>query len=128
MKYLLDTNIIINHLRGEKIIDKTVIEKGAAISVISYGEILYGAYKSQNKEENLNRIRILISKLSLQIINLDKEIIKIFAQLKSSLELKGQKLDDFDLLIGATSIANFFTLQTDNIKHFQRISGLKLNN
>ena len=128
MKYLLDTNIIINHLRGKKIIDKTVIEKGAAISVISYGEILYGAYKSQNKEENLNRIRILISKLSLQIINLDKEIIKIFAQLKSSLELKGQKLDDFDLLIGATSIANFLTLQTDNIRHFQRIPGLKLNN
>ena len=126
MKYLLDTNIVINHLRGKRIIDKTIIEKGAAISIISYGELLYGAFKSQYKEENLNQIHTLINKSPIQIINIDKEIIRIFAQLKSSLEFKGQKLDNFDLLIGATAKINSLTLQTENIKHFQRIPGLKL--
>ena len=127
MKYLLDTNVIINHLRGKRLIDRAIIEKGAAISIISYGELLYGAYKSQYSEKNLNQIHILINKSPIQIINIDKEVIRIFAQLKSSLELIGQKLDDFDLLIGATALINSLSLQTENIKHFQRIPGLKLN-
>lgn len=127
MKYLLDTNIVINHLRGKTIVNKKIISEGACLSIISYGELIYGAYKSKYKEKNLNQIQIFIDKLSVEVININKAIIKIYAELKSSLEIKGQKLDNFDLLIGATARVYSLTLKTENIKHFQRIPGLKLN-
>ena len=126
MKYLLDSDVIINHTRGIRKIDKKIISEGVALSVISYGELIYGAHKSKYKQKNLTQIRIFLNKLSVQMLNIDREIIGIFAEIKSSLELKGQKLDDFDLLIGATALVNSLTLKTENIKHFRRIPGLKL--
>ncbi len=36
--------------------------------------------------------------------------------------------DEFDLLIGVTSVENKLTLVTDNTKHFENISGIKLEN
>ena len=48
--------------------------------------------------------------------------------LKSKLEKTGSRLDDFDLIIGAVSLAYNLTLVTNNEKHFQRIEGLKLAN
>lgn len=126
MKYLLDTDVIIDHLRGKKPLDQNIIRKGAAISVITYGEILYGAFKSPKKEDNLNKINILIGQSPISIINITQEIIRLFAEVKSSLETKGQRLDDFDILIGSTAVTNSLCLHTENISHFQRIPGLKL--
>lgn len=46
--------------------------------------------------------------------------------MKSDLERKGMRIDDFDLLIGATALKNSLTLVTHNIKHFKRIPGLPI--
>lgn len=126
MKHLLDSDVIINHIRGIKEIDQKIISENIAISVISYGELLYGANKSKYREKNLNQIQTFLNKLNIQLLNINKEIIQTFAELKALLELKGQKLDNFDILIGATALIHSLTLITTNIKHFQRIPDLKL--
>lgn len=126
MKHLLDSDVIINHIRGIKEIDQKIISENIAISVISYGELLYGANKSKYREKNLNQIQTFLNKLNVQLLNINKEIIQTFAELKALLELKGQKLDNFDILIGATALIHSLTLITKNIKHFQRIPDLKL--
>ena len=70
MKYLLDTDVVINHLRGKKIINEKIITSGSFISIITYGELLYGAYKSLNKEKSLNLISAFLNDLSIKIISL----------------------------------------------------------
>lgn len=128
MKYLLDTNIIVDHLRKKEIIDGDIIFSGAGTSIITLGELIYGAYKSNNKEKSLQKIDDIFKMLKLEIVNLNGEAISEFGRIKANLEITGERLEDFDLLIAATALANNFTLVTRNIKHFKRIKGLKLDN
>lgn len=128
MKYLLDTNIVIDHIRGKKIIDKNIIKEGIGISIITFGELLYGAQKSTQKEKSLTIISSLIKELSMTIINLDKEIMAEYSILKALLEIKGKRLDNFDLLIAATAIKYSLPLSTSNTKHFSRIPNLRTLN
>ncbi len=50
----------------------------------------------------------------------------IYASEKAKLKSQGKLIDDFDLLIGCTAISNDLILVTRNIKHFERLSSLKL--
>jgi len=51
---------------------------------------------------------------------------EIYARIRRLLEIKGRRLDDFDLLIGAAAVENGLTLVTDNAKHFSRFPDIKL--
>ncbi|PIV62626.1 VapC toxin family PIN domain ribonuclease [Candidatus Roizmanbacteria bacterium CG_4_9_14_0_8_um_filter_34_12] len=126
MKYLLDTNVLINHLRGKNRIDKTIIKSGVAISIITWAELIYGTYKSVNKEKSLAIIKALIEDLQITILSLNEKVVFQYAELKVELEKTGKILDDFDLLIAATAMTNKITLVTHNTKHFRRISTLKI--
>jgi tRNA(fMet)-specific endonuclease VapC len=50
----------------------------------------------------------------------------VYAKERCRLERIGRRVDDFDLLIGATAIHHGLTLVTNNTKHFQRLNGIKL--
>jgi predicted nucleic acid-binding protein len=62
------------------------------------------------------------------VIPLGSESTQIFGMLKSQMERKGTRLDDFDLAIAATALAHNLILVTNNLNHFKRIAGLKLAN
>ncbi len=127
MKYLLDTNILVDHIRGKEVINQVFTGDEAAISIITLAELTHGAYKSDNPKNSLSKVDYTIDKLNLQVENLSKDIVNTFGEIKANLEKKGQRLEDFDLLIAATAKVNNLTLVTRNIKHFKRIAGLKLN-
>jgi len=126
VKYLLDTNILIDHIRGRKEIDIGILKKGVGISIITLGELYYGSQKSSNPQKTLDLIRRLLHDLGLQVQILDEETVFEFGKIKAELEAKGMRLEDFDLLIAATAKIGNFTLVTENLKHFKRIAGLKL--
>lgn len=126
MKYLLDTNIIVDHLREREIIKEDILLFGAGISIISLGELIYGAHKSNNPQKSLEKLETSLKILKLEVINLNGEAISKFSKLKASLETLGERLEDFDLLIAATALVNDLTLVTKNIKHFRRIKDLKM--
>ena len=126
MKYLLDTNIIVDHLRGRQAIKPEILESGAVISIITLGELLYGAHKSESPKDSLNKLRDVLEILDLAILNLDTEIVGVFGEIKVRLERLGTRLEDFDLLIAATVKVFDLTLVTRNMRHFERISELKL--
>lgn len=127
MKFLADTDVVIYHLRGKKEIPQSVFKQGLAISVITQGELLYGAYKSQQKEKTLNIIKNFLFDLMVPILPLNDASLHEYARLKCELELEGRPLDDFDLLIGSTAITQSLILLTNNLKHFNRIPKLKIN-
>lgn len=128
MKYLLDTNICIYFLKGKyRLKDKfdQVGFENLYISEITIAELKYGAEKSEHAVKN----RRIIQKLSNQF----KQIpifnsLDIFAREKARLKKEGKIVDDFDLLIGATAIANDMTLVTNNEKHFDRLEKIKIDN
>ena len=51
-----------------------------------------------------------------------------YGEIKAKLEAKGQRLDEFDLLIGATAVQNGLTVVTANVRHFGRIPDLNVVN
>lgn len=126
MKYLLDTDVVVNQLRGKTRIKESIIEKGTAISIITFGELLYGAENSTNKENSLIIISRFISDLKVDILGLNQEIMYIYAKTKALLEVKGKRLDEFDLLIGATACVHSLSLVTLNLRHFKRIPNLNI--
>lgn len=127
--YLIDTDILIYSLKGHPQVmghlNRTATAP-KAISVISYGELLYGARKSARSEENQARVRRLGEVLP--IIEVSPAIMEAFGSLKARLELDGRRLDDFDLVIAATAITIGYRLVTNNDRHFSRIEGLSLEN
>lgn len=125
MKYLLDTDVLINHLRGREILDTELLVDGV-MSIISLSELFYGVYKSSDLEIALIKLQQDLELLNLYVQNLTEDVASKFGQIKADLEVKGRKLDDFDLLIATVAIVNDLILVTRNLRHFERIKGLKL--
>lgn len=129
MSYLIDTDIIIYSIKGDSIVHDHFLKNEKipkSLSVITYGELLFGAKKSQNYEKNLAvvyRIKELFP-----VINVDNAIIEIFSELKANLQKAGSTIDDFDLLIASTALTMNSTLVTNNEKHFNKIKGLSIEN
>jgi tRNA(fMet)-specific endonuclease VapC len=129
MSYLIDTNIIIYNIKGDSIVHDNLLKNEnipKSISVITYGELLFGAKKSKNYEKNLALVYRI--KELFPIIDIDKAIIETFSELKANLQKAGLPIDDFDLLIASTALTLNSTLVTNNEKHFNRIKGLKIEN
>lgn len=126
MKYLLDTDVLVNHFRAKEPLKLEIIAEGVGISIITLGELLYGARKSDNPQKSLIRLEKDLVGIRVNVENLNTAVMDRFANIKASLEKKRQRLKDFDLLIAATAMVNNLILVTKNLKHFQRIEGLKL--
>ncbi len=127
--FLLDTDTIIYALKGDKHVLQHLqqhINDPLAISIITLMELYYGAYKSQNIETNLAKVKALENYI--EVIPDNQECAEIFARIKARLETQGNRLDDFDLIIASCALTNNLTLVTNNTKHFSRISGLSTKN
>lgn len=125
--YLLDTDTIIYNLKGERSVRRALrehMQDPMNISIITLMELLYGAYKSQHPNANLARLRAI--EQSFEVLPTGQESADTFARLKSELERKGTRLDDFDLLIASCALAHNLILVSNNTRHFARIPGLRL--
>ena len=129
MQYLLDTSICVFFLRGKMNLDDLIKQKGREncfISEITVVELRYGAENSDNPAKSHKSVDAFIGGLSIIPIY---GSIKRYAKEKVRLTKMGNPLhDEFDLLIGATAIENKLTLVTDNVKDFERLDGVEIEN
>lgn len=90
------------------------------------GELFRGAYRSSAKERHLKNIteRVLPA---LTILRYDTNTARIFGKLSATLEQSGTPLADADLQIAAAAMQHDLELVTGNLRHFERVPGLKLN-
>ena len=127
-KYLLDTNICIFLLKGKYDLNiklKQVGLQNCYISEITLAELKFGAECSNWISENTAIVDGFAQDLTIvPIFN----SLNIYAKEKARLRKSGKILDDFDLLIGATAIANNLILVTENEKHLERISKIHIEN
>jgi len=129
MNYLIDTDIIIYSLKNYGIVNERFKENKdipKSISVITYGELIYGARKSGYIEANLAKVYRLSE--IFPVINISPAVMETFGEIKTSLEKSGSIIDDMDLLIASTALTHNFVLVTNNEKHFGRIIGLEIEN
>ena len=127
MHYLIDTNIIIYRLKNLGNINANFLknkDKYMSLSVVSYGELVFGAKKSKAVEKNMETVNAI--KAIFPLLEITSEIMNIFGEIKAYTQKIGKTIDDMDLLIAATAITNNFTLVTHNTKHFENIPNLKL--
>lgn len=128
MKYLLDTNICIHFLRGKfGLLEKfqEVEIRNCAISEITLAELVYGAETSANPKKNFELIEAFTNRVViLPIFN----AIYLYGKEKARLKSKGMMISDFDLLIGCTAVEKDLKMITENLKEFERISGIKIEN
>ena len=129
MPFLLDTSICVFFLRGKINLDKIIKEVGLEncyISEITVAELRFGAENSENPSKSHKAVDSFLQGLT--IIPIFGSI-KKYAEEKVRLRKLGKPLnDEFDLLIGVTSIVNQLTLVTDNLKDFEKLQGIKLEN
>jgi tRNA(fMet)-specific endonuclease VapC len=97
-----------------------------AISFMSVAELFYGAEKSDHKREN----KALVSEFlyTVDIIHSDLDILKKFGEIKSNPASVGNILADADIFIAATAAMRCEMLITGNVKHFNRIAELRIEN
>lgn len=127
MAYLIDSDILIHSLRGHEQVRLRLLENASVpkfVSVVSYGELVYGARKSRHPEKNLattHRIAELFP-----LLDVTPAVMEAFGGLKAVLEQDGNRPDDMDLLIAATALTRNLVLVTGNINHFCRVPDLEV--
>ena len=127
-RYMLDTNICI-YLRQNRPPEvaarfRQMLHGDAVLSVSSYGQLLYGAERSQQRPRALESLARLVSLLP--VIPLPEEAAEAYGEIRASLEAHGKMIGGNDLWIAAHAKSAGLTLVTNNEREFRRVPGLKL--
>jgi len=129
VRYLLDTNILSDLLRnpdGRAARRLAVVgEVAVSTSIVVDCELRYGAAKKGSAQLS-NRVEMLLE--SIEILPLDQESDRHYAEIRSHLDQMGTPIGPNDLLIAAHALALDLTLVTDNVEEFARVPGLSAEN
>jgi tRNA(fMet)-specific endonuclease VapC len=129
-RFLLDTNICI-YIRRQKPPEVLArfqrLKPGEAVlSVITYGELLYGVEKSQFRGQAMKQLAELAGLMP--VMELPSEAGQFYGAIRAALEVKGETIGNNDLWIAAHAKAAGLTLVTNNEREFRRVEGLKTQN
>jgi len=98
----------------------------AALSVITFGELMYGAENSAQRAAALELLRGLAQVLP--VLDLPDTTAEAYGRIRAELERAGQMIGNNDLWIAAHARAAGLTLVTNNEREFRRVRGLKVEN
>lgn len=128
--FVLDTNICIYIIKKRP---ASVLERfeslsvgSVAMSVVTYGELEYGAAKSNSSR----KARQILAELTnyIPVLPLSENVGHQYAQIRAELESKGTPIGNNDLWIAAHTLALRHTLVSNNVREFSRIAHLQLEN
>ncbi len=130
MTYLLDTDTCIYLIKRKP---TTVIEmikskqpEQIAVSSITVAELEYGASGSMYPERS--RMALLNFLMPFVILDFDRNAAATYGTTRRGLEKSGRPIGPLDLLLAAQALAGGLVLVTNNVKEFQRVEGLRVEN
>ena len=131
MPYLFDTDAISEVLkrrpaRGYLRWLEAVPRQDQFTSAVSIGELYRGAFRSPNRDRHLQNIEAQILR-AVTVLPYDQEVARVYGEMAADLESQGRRLADADMQIAATAVHHGLELVTGNIRHFERVSRLKMN-
>ncbi len=125
----MDTDILIYFLKGHKeVVDHVATCEMDSLytTIINHTELLFGAFNSFQKKQNLDNIQLFLGKLS--ILPFCEKSSYVFAEQKALLKKTGKIIADLDLMIASIALHHQMIVVTNNGKHFNRIQKLKIEN
>lgn len=129
-RYLLDTNICIYIAKHNPPAVRARFARHAAaeltMSVVTLGELRFGAEKSQSREKALTAISQLTS--AIQVASLPESAGEHYGQIRAELQRLGQPIGNNDLWLSAHARAEGWILVTNNEREFLRVGGLQVEN
>lgn len=124
--YLLDTCTCIALLKKNPTVIQRLREIGThncKISDVTIAELYFGAFKS-GKEKHFNDVSIISNLFEKFPIQYNRK----YGEIRWELEKRGLRIGDMDMFIAATALEESAILVSGNIKHFERIPGLEIEN
>ena len=129
-RFLLDTSICIyiRRKRPPEVLARFEKLKAgeAVLSVITYGELLYGAAKSQQRHAAMALLADLVTLLP--VLDLPEAAAEAYGDIRAALEAKGETIGGTDLWIAAHAKASGLVLVTNNEREFKRVPGIRIQN
>jgi len=129
LKYMLDTNIVIYTIKNRPEQVRKIFkqhENQMCISAVTKGELIYGAERSSRPEQNLIDIEGLIARR--EVAPFESHASEHFGQLRAELYRIGQPIGPYDMMIAGHARAMGLILVTNNMKAFERVPGLRVEN
>jgi tRNA(fMet)-specific endonuclease VapC len=129
LKYLLDTNIVIYVIKQRPLQVLEIFNRHhgrMAISSITLAELAHGAEKSNDVSRNAAIVEDFASRL--EVLPYDDKAAWQYGNIRTALEKVGQPIGINDLHIAAHARSNGLTLITNNMREFDRVPGLLLEN
>ncbi|MBU1426082.1 MAG: type II toxin-antitoxin system VapC family toxin [Gammaproteobacteria bacterium] len=129
LKYLLDTNIVIYVIRQRPMEVLEIFNRHhgrMAISSITLAELVHGAEKSSDVSRNMAVVEDFVSRLA--VLAYDDKAAWQYGNIRAVLEKIGQPIGVNDLHIAAHARSNGLTLVTNNLREFEKVPGLLLEN
>jgi len=131
-KYILDTNTWIEHFHQRSGVNahvRAVGRKNLCVSEVTLAELTFGAYNSNDYERHIKEPEWLRETVTvLDISGVFDEYAQIRCALKRQKKTLDKEIGNFDILIGATVLHYGLTVVTDNVKHFEPMPGVKVEN
>jgi tRNA(fMet)-specific endonuclease VapC len=128
--YLLDTNIVSYLIKTQDLTLIDQFEQASTSAVIGISSItaaeLYYGIKKKNSAKLKASVDLFLSPLT--VFNFDAKAALIYGDIRTDLELKGLPIGAHDLLIAAHAISLQAILVTNNMREFERVIGISLEN
>jgi tRNA(fMet)-specific endonuclease VapC len=126
--YLLHTDIAIELLRRRNI---HVAEQLASrnrdaifLSTVTVAELVFGALRSRQSQEGIVICRQFCS--AFQLVELDQDAGERSGVIRADLEVRGERIGAYDVLIAGIALARGHVLATHNVREFRRVAGLQI--
>lgn len=129
LRYLLDTDIVIYTIKERPARVREAFNRHAeeiAMSAVTLGELVFGAQKSQQREANLRVVEGMAARLA--VLPFDASAAMHFGQLRAELASAGRTIGPYAMMIAAHARSCGLVLVTNNLREFERVAGLRLEN
>ena len=130
MIYMLDTNICIYAIKNKPPKVFAELQKHdpseICISSVTYAELVYGVEKSAAVDKNRLALALLLADIS--ILGFDAEAADEYGAIRAHLERNGSPIGPLDMMIAGHARSRGCTLVTNNVREFERVPDLLIEN
>lgn len=130
--YLFDTDTVSHIIKSSPSLP--FIKRLALLSpkeqfttTITFGELIYGAYKSSRPDYFLEKLEKLVWP-NIRIVSFDEGSARVYGRMRAEMEKKGISLSEPDMRIAAIALHNNLTVVTGNVRHFSKVPNVKVEN
>jgi tRNA(fMet)-specific endonuclease VapC len=127
LRYMLDTNLCIATIRDKPGVVRAAFNRHhtqMCISSVTVMELLYGVELSAQQQRNLSDVEGFIARL--EVLDYDTVAAAHTAQIRAELRKAGTQIGPYDQMIAGHARSRGLVVVTNNMKEFQRVAGLRV--